>query len=184
MMEITRKEKNYEVLYWVTMARLVDKEDSRVNIKSLLIENDLAICTDGHRMHVGRLTEAISPGTYNIVKRTLETIILEPSRVEFPEWQIVLPPPDRKSKRTILVRRPDGEPGTVDKTYTDVIRAIPDDRTIRFLYFSEMVGTGHSGGSIKYYGDSEPFIFVLPGFPESSPYQRMGALMPMRMTIR
>ena len=97
----------------------------------LKIENDLAVSTDGHRLHIYRTQGLFSAGTYKVLVKTRTQIILEKVfGVTYPDWRQALA--IKGTPLEIKIGRIDS-PG-----YTEIIRTMNKESTLKFEYFSDL----------------------------------------------
>lgn len=77
------------LIKWVLKA--IAKDHIHRQLERLLIENHEAIATDGHRIHVAKLSKNYPPGLYNPLKVNQNKIYLvqELTEAEFPDWHSV-----------------------------------------------------------------------------------------------
>lgn len=83
MISIPKNTFNFNALKFAFMALPVKKSSNLYSL--VLIENNVAYCTDGYRLHAAMVD--IESGTYEINKNLNTTIHLAPSERKFPDVQ-------------------------------------------------------------------------------------------------
>jgi DNA polymerase III sliding clamp (beta) subunit (PCNA family) len=134
MITITDKLEIERVLY-VTAAVSTDK-GANPALKTLCIEPEGEVSrvagTDGHRAHWAELFNVYAPGCYEFVKKSKTKIILRKVDAQFPDYRCCIP---AGAGEEIQV-----EPGAAAfRAYTRLVRAMSEDMTLDYKYFSEAV---------------------------------------------
>ena len=122
--------KEYNDFKWLLQARV--KQESRPMLNCVGVFKHRAVCTDGHRLYM-ILHSGFAPGNYKVVSSDKSSIVLQimsPEEGTFPEVVRVFP---KKKVKSIKVN--DSKvPGS---QYTNIVRAMPEDQTLNYDYFSQ-----------------------------------------------
>ena len=92
---------DFEALSWTLKARATKKE-KRDNLERLLIDENFAVCTNGHRLHMAELMAEYEPGVYDVIAANAKMIIIEPCKdkdVIYPKYERIFSQWNPKLKR-------------------------------------------------------------------------------------
>lgn len=95
------------------------------------------VATDGHRCHVYTpSTCPLQPGFYQVVKKNKKEIILnkEDCDLIFPDYARIIP----EQKILINFKGESFGPLTIDQRYTQIIRALTENESIAYKFFSDL----------------------------------------------
>jgi len=124
--------------YWLTKAISKDRNKPEA-YRSIQVKDGWLACTDGMRIHLlyyGEETpESWQNGLYKIVNRKKTNVLLIRSDENsiYPDWTVVFP--DEKPKTELSL---DISKGLIDSSYTQLVRNLPDDRTLNYQYVSDL----------------------------------------------
>lgn len=118
------------------------KDKNRPVIAYLLIEDNHAVATDGHRLHIAKLCDTIPDGVYQVVKSTKSAFVALPSGdltpTDFPSYKRAVPEKTACGAEVMLV-------GDVHHDLAACIRALPENRYVSIDYFRSALELFPSG---------------------------------------
>ncbi len=71
----------YEDIRWVLKAQ----DSSRLDLRSIHVEDGWATCTNGHRLHSADIGDRIAPGTYGVISSNAKVVTLRDDTPPFPD---------------------------------------------------------------------------------------------------
>lgn len=120
----------------------LSKDNDRPIIAHLLVEDNTAVATDSHRMHIAPLTRAYPDGLYQVVKSTKSAFVAIPSGdltpTDFPSYKRGIPEKTACGAEVALV-------GEINLDLAACIRALPEDRCVNIDYFRSALELFPSG---------------------------------------
>lgn len=120
----------------------LSKDATRPALTHLLIEDNCAVATDSHRVHIAKLCDTIPDGVYQVVKSTKSAFVALPSGdltpSDFPSYKRVIPEKTACEAEVILV-------GDVHHDLAACIRALPEDRCVNIDFFRSALELFPSG---------------------------------------
>ena len=129
-------------LQWVAKAR--SKEDARYELTLICIQNDMAIATDGHRMHccdTQGLFSQDQDGLWEVIKNTNKDFIM--SKVEtdkkYPEWERAFEP-IRPEMKTVNCRGGDKGGLYVMESFWTIAREFEiENESLNYNYLQDLL---------------------------------------------
>jgi len=110
----------------------LSKDATRPALTHLLIEDNTAVATDSHRVHVAKLCDTIPDGVYQVVKSTKTSFVAIPSTdltpSDFPSYKRVIPEKTACGAEVMLV-------GDVNLDLAACIRALPENQCVNIDFF-------------------------------------------------
>lgn len=120
----------------------LSKDATRPALTHLLIEDNTAIATDGHRVHLAKLADVFQDGLYRVIKSTKSAFVALPSGdltpSDFPAYKRVIPEKTACGAEVMLV-------GDVNLDLAACIRALPEDRCVDIDFFRSALELFPSG---------------------------------------
>ena len=163
LINLAHKDPDFYGFKWVLKALA---KESYFKYLVLKIEKDLIVATDGHRLHIYRPQGLYLSGSYKVlVKKNNQVILEKVSGINYPDWRSLLIP--KGTPLEIQIGRIDS-PG-----YTEIVRLMNKESTLKFEYFSDLASEM-----------TKAFIPAAPGEGitfENSDGSMKALIMPMRM---
>jgi DNA polymerase III sliding clamp (beta) subunit (PCNA family) len=137
LIRLSKQHPNHAGLYWVNKAR-TDNTDTRYALKYIKVDNDQAIATDGHRMHIYKLDTVIPDGHYEVVtcnKKEI-TLLRTDDEITFPDYKRVIP--ESGNGKVVHIN---GYPDKIAQSYTTLVRAM-EKNTVNYQYYTDIASAG------------------------------------------
>jgi hypothetical protein len=82
--------------------KAINKKDNKELLKKVFIDEGLAVCTDGSRLHLFATDLEIESGLYDVVSAKTSQVVLRKSKLDlqFPDYKKVIPIP--KFEKTVF----------------------------------------------------------------------------------
>jgi hypothetical protein len=156
--EKSRYSTNYEDFAFLHSA--IDMNDRREVLHYVLVEDNLAITTDGHRLHTVSFYNSgltIEPGLYAITK-TAKQVILVPAAdqsLNFPAWSQVFPTEGEMASHDIH-----GD-YTLERILSNYAhdKAIEEKRTSLDLNYLKPLAVKGASWTMRVFGECAPVVF-------------------------
>lgn len=144
-MTITLDKNHPDIQALRAVCAALSKDKNRPVIAYLLIEDNLAVATDGHRVHVAKLADVFPDGVYQVVKSTKSAFVAIPSGDltvnDFPSYKCAVPEKTACGVEVILV-------GDVHHDLAACIRVLPEDRYVSIDFFRSALELFPRGGTL------------------------------------
>lgn len=141
-MTITLDKTHADTRLLFTVCAALGKDKNRPVMAYLLIEDNHAVATDGHRLHIAPLTRAYPDGLYQVVKSTKSAFVAIPSGdltpTDFPSYKRGIPEKTACEAEVALV-------GEINHALACCIRALPENRCVSIDYFRSALELFPSG---------------------------------------
>jgi len=131
-MTITLDKTHADTRLLFTVCAALSKDNYRPIIAHLLIQDNTAVATDAHRVHIVKLCDTIPDGVYQVVKSTKSAFVAIPAAdltvADFPSYKRFIPEKTACGAEVTLI-------GDVHHNLAACIRALPEDRCVNIDYF-------------------------------------------------
>ena len=144
-MTITLDKTHADTRLLFTACAALGKDKNPPVITYLLIEDNHAVATDFHRLHIAPLTRAYPDGLYQVVKSTKSAFVALPSGdltpTDFPSYKRGIPEKTACGAEVALV-------GDVNRDLAACIRVLPEDRYVNIDFFRSALELFPRGGTL------------------------------------
>jgi hypothetical protein len=137
--------KDCQSIYWVTAVR-GPSDDRRIHIRTVAVKNQLAMKTDGSRIHLALMERKMPDGLYYILKRRKGRVELVyepdiPIEKNWPDIKKVFPAHRNYELNPFKFNYPGSDAIAIDRNYIYLTHYGTDsceDEFIRYSYFEDL----------------------------------------------